>query len=248
MKRLLCLVALLSVAAMPAFAAPEHRVSPANFASDFQTLPAVANVTGAGGAVFQTYVSILNPTPAAFPVAVSLFDANGTRRDATINLAAGELKTFDNFLAEVFNFTGAGAATFAAPTPADRFILNAEVWTSGTRFTTTLPVVEFPGSTSPAYAAGVTVSSSKRTNVGCFNQSGVASTVRVTVFDKSGAITLGSQNLNLAANGWFQTAVPTIVSDGYIKFEPSEPAICYAVVVDNVTNDGSVIAAVEYAP
>src|SRR5688572_19296571 len=96
MKRLLCLVALLSVAAMPAFAAPAHRVSPTNFASDFQTIPAVANVTGAGGAVFQTYVSLLNPTPAAFSVEVSLFDANGTKRDATINLAAGELKTFDN--------------------------------------------------------------------------------------------------------------------------------------------------------
>src|ERR1044071_4534990 len=99
MKRLLCLVALLSIAAMPALSAPARRVSPANFASDFQTLPAVANVTGAGGAVFQTYVSIMNPTPMAFPVEVSLFDSNGTRRDATINIAAGELKTFDNFLA-----------------------------------------------------------------------------------------------------------------------------------------------------
>src|SRR5436190_7913035 len=93
MKRLVYLTALTLVAAMPLFAQPALRTATRNFASDYQTIPVVANVAGVGGSRFQTYVSIFNPTSSAFSVTASLFDANGTRKDATINLAAGELKS-----------------------------------------------------------------------------------------------------------------------------------------------------------
>ena len=46
----------------------------------------------------------------AGPVTATLYDASGTKRTALIPLAAGELKTFTNFLDAVFSgFTGAGA-------------------------------------------------------------------------------------------------------------------------------------------
>src|SRR5688500_1324813 len=99
MKKLICLAALLAVAAaMPAFSQSARRAVPQDFASDFQTVPAMGNTTGFGGTRFVTYVALFNPTSSAFNVLVSLYDANGTKREATIPLAANELKTYTNFL------------------------------------------------------------------------------------------------------------------------------------------------------
>ena len=245
MKKLICLIALIAVA-LPTFAKRAPRTQ--SFASDFLTVPVMANTTGVSGVVFQTYVSILNPTSSAFSVNVSLYNAAGTKTDAVITLAAGEQKTYANFLDAVFHATGGGAVTFRSDNPANRFIVDAEVWTSGSRYGTSIPALEFAGSDSPAFAPGVTVSAASRTNVGCFNQSGAANSITASVRDASGAMTLGSVTLNLAAHAWGQTALSTIVSNGYVEFEPSDTAVCYAVVIDNDTNDGRFISAAEYRP
>lgn len=248
MKRLICLVAL-TIIAIPGFAQSVKRTPRAlDFASDFQTVPVMANTIGAGGAVFETYVAILNPTPSAFTVDVSLYDAAGTAHDAVIELGAGELKTFDNFLDTVFDFTGGGAVTFRSANSNERFIVSAEVWTDGGRYGTSIPALEFAGSDSPSFAPGVTVNTETRTNVGCFNETNAVNNVTATILDATGHLTLGTVNLNLAANAWSQTAVNTVVSDGYIRFTPSDAAVCYAVVVDNFTNDGRFISASEYRP
>lgn len=223
------------------------------FASDFQTVPVVANVAGIGGA-FQSYVAIFNPTSSAFSVTATLYDANGTKRTALIPLAAGELKTYTNFLDAVFNgFIGGGAVTFSSPdtsggTRNNRFIVNTEVRTAGTRYSTPIPVLEFAGSGSRSFAPGITVDSNTRTNIGCFDQSGAANSVKATILDNTGKQTIGTVTLNLAANGWGQTAVNSIVSNGNVQFDPTDSAVCYAVVVDNATNDGRFISAAEYKP
>ena len=90
--------------------------------------------------------------------------------------------------------------------------------------------------------------SNTRTNVGCFDQSGAPNHVKATILDSTGQQTLGSVDLNLAGHGWGQTAVNTIVSGGYVRFQPDDSAVCYAVVVDNTTNDGRLISAAEYRP
>jgi hypothetical protein len=250
MKRLIMMIFALAMAT-PLFAQRAQR--PLDFASDLSTVPVMGNTPGAFGATFQTYVAILNPTANAFNVQASLWDAAGVRHDATISLAAGQLKTFQNFLAEVFNVTGGGAVTFSSPqTPGgthnNRFIVSTEVRTSGTHFSTTIPVLEFAGSDSRSFVAGVTVDSNTRTNVGCFNQSANANTVKVTVLDNTGTQTVGTTTLNLPANAWGQTGIGSIVSNGYVQFDPSDSAVCYAVVVDNTTSDGRFISAVEYRP
>jgi hypothetical protein len=250
MKRLIITVFALALAA-PLFA--QQAVRPLDFASDLSTVPVMGNTPGAFGATFQTYVAILNPTANAFNVQASLWDANGVRHDATISLAAGQLKTFQNFLAEVFNVTGGGAVTFSSPqTPGgthnNRFIVSTEVRTSGTHFSTTIPVLEFAGTDSRSFVAGVTVDSNTRTNVGCFNQSANANAIKVTVLDNTGTQTLGTTTLNLPANAWGQTGIGAIVSNGYVQFDPSDSAVCYAVVVDNTTSDGRFISAAEYRP
>jgi hypothetical protein len=241
------------VLALPAVA--QQRTPRAlDFASDFQTVPVMGNVPGINGAVFQTYVAILNPTANAFPVDVTWYDGAGNRKTAMITLAAGELKTYSNFLDTVFQATGGGAVTFRAAESAggthnNRFILNVEVKTAGNRFGTSVPALEFAGTASRSFSPGITVDSTSRTNIGCFNQSDVANRVKVTILDNTGKVTVGTQELNLAANAWAQTGLSSIVvSGGFVQFEPAEAAVCYAVVVDNVTADGRLIMATEYAP
>jgi hypothetical protein len=249
MKRLLIAILALAIAA-PTFAQSVRRL---DFASDFQTIPVMGNTPGAFGSTFQTYVALLNPTPSSYTIQASLWDAQGVGHDASITLAAGELKVFQNFLAEVFNFTGGGAVTLKAPESAggthnNRFIVSTEVRTSGTHYSTTIPALEFAGTNSRSFVAGITVDSSTRTNIGCFNQSAVANTIKATVLDNSGKNVVGTTTLSLPANGWGQTGISSIVSNGYVQFDPSEAAVCYAVIVDNTTSDGRFVSAVEYKP
>lgn len=239
-------LALLLIAATPLFAG-QRTGAQNSFASDFQTVPVMGNTPG-NGATFQTFVAIMNPTSSAFPVVVTLYEPSGATRTATIELAAGELKTFPNFLDALFNhYVGGGAVTFRSSDASRRFIVNAEVWTSGSRYGTSIPALEFAGSSSRSFAPGITVDAQSRTNIGCFNQSGSANNITATVRTSTGAVA-GTVHLNLAANAWGQTGVNTTVSNGYIQFDPQDAAVCYAVVITNATNDGHFITATEYEP
>jgi hypothetical protein len=226
------------------------RTNAAGFASEFQTIPIVASTPGVNGAIFQSYVAILNPTSTAFAVTATFYDANGSKTERMINLAAGEMKTYQNFLREVFNMEGAGSVTLRSTSVFgnNRFIVTSEARTVGTAYSTTVPALEFAGSNSRSFAAGISINSENRTNVGCYNQSAADNTVKVRVLDKSGQQTLGSFDLQLAPNGWRQAPVSTVVADGVITFEPTEAAVCYAVVVNNTTHDGRFISSVEYTP
>jgi len=235
--------------AMPAFPQPKERARrESSFASDYQTVPVMGNTPGLAGATFQTYVALLNPTSSSFPIDVTLYDGAGVQHTAVITLAAGELKTYPNFLDAVFHFTGGGAVTFHSADATRRFIVSTEVRTSGSRYGTSIPALEFAGTSSRSFSAGITVDANTRTNVGCFNQSNAANIVKATIYDNSGSQVLGSLSLSLPANGWGQSPVSTIVSGGYVRFDPQDSAVCYAVVVDNTTNDGRFVSAAEYQP
>jgi hypothetical protein len=110
-----------------------------------------------------------------------------------------------------------------------------------------LPTLEFPGTDSRSFSVGITVDASNRANVGCFNESKAANTVTATVFDGTGAQVTTLQ-LQLGPNTLGQKAVSAAVSGGYVRFDPSGPASCYAVVANNTTNDARFISAVEYTP
>lgn len=249
MKRLLTLTACVAAVVLTTSAYAQRRIA-TNFASDFQTVPVMANVPGVGGQ-FQSYVALLNPTSSSFAVNATLYDSTGVPREATITLGPGELKTYTNFLDTVFRFSGGGTVTFASAETAggthnNRFIVSTEI--TSNRYNTMVPVLEFPGTSSRSFSAGITVDSRTRTNVGCHNQSGVANRITATIYDASGRSALGTATLDLAPHAWGQTAVTAIVSNGYVQFDPQEAAVCYAVVVDNATNDGRFINANEYQP
>lgn len=252
MKRLICLTALALAVGSTALAQTARRSSN-SFASDFQTIPVMANIPGANGSNFQTYVSLLNPTSSSFPVTATLYDTNGTKTDKVINLAAGELKTYTNFLSEVFNYSGGGAVTFRTPDTAggtrnNRIIVDTEIRETGTRYGTSIPALEFAGTGSRAFSGSINVSSNWRTNIGCFNQSSSPNMVTATVRDATGTQVLGTVTLRLAPNAWSQAPVTSVVNSGYVQFDPQDAALCYAVVVDNSTNDGRFIPAAEYQP
>ncbi|HEY2093028.1 MAG TPA: hypothetical protein VGJ81_14170 [Thermoanaerobaculia bacterium] len=225
-----------------------------SFASDFHTIPVAGNVVGVAGARFQTRVTLLNPTSSTFPVQATLYDTTGTAHNAVLSLAPGEVKTFENFLGAVFDgYTGGGAVTLEAATTAggthnNRFIVDAESYTTGTGYGTVIPVLEFAGSSSRSFAPGVTVNSNARTNVGCFNQGTTTNTISATVHDSSGQTTVGTVTLVLPPNAWGQTAVTSVVSDGSVQFDPTDNAVCYAVIVQNATNDAHLVMASEYQP
>lgn len=253
MRKILIFAALLF--AVPLFAQSARRgTTMDSFASDFHTVPVMGNVTGVGGAHFQTRVSLLNPTASTFLVQATLYDTTGTAHNAVLNLAPGEVKTFQNFVGDVFSgFSGGGAVTLQAADTAggthnNRFIVDAESYTTGTHYGTVIPVLEFPGSSSRSFAPGVTVDANTRTNIGCFNESSSTNTVKATVHDATGQTTVGTVTLTLPANAWGQTAVTSTVSDGSIQFDPSDAAVCYAVVLQNSTNDAHFIMASEYTP
>ena len=257
MRKTLIVIAALLFAA-PLFAQTQNalrRGTPMDsFASDFHTIPVAGNVVGVGGARFQTRVSLLNPTANAFDIQATLYDPTGTATNAVLHLAPGQEKTFQNFLGDVFNgYTGGGAVTLqstgtAGGTHNNRFIVDAESYTTGTRYGTVIPILEFAGTGSRSFAPGITVDSNTRTNVGCFNQGSSTNTITATVHDSTGATTVGTVTLTLPPNAWGQVAVTSVVSDGSIQFDPTDNAVCYAVVVQNATNDAHLVMASEYQP
>lgn len=254
MKRTLIYTALaLSFIAVPMFAqAPSQPVN-FDFASDFSTIPVAANVPGLNG-TFQTYMAIYNPTSATIPVTVTIYDAAGTTHQATITINAGETKTYTNFLDAIFpGFTGGAAVTLATPLSAggthnNRIIATSEVRTSGTHFSTAVPTLEFAGSSSRSFAPGITVDANSRTNVGCFNQGDTTNAIKATVLNGTGQTVGSPATLTLAPHAWGQTAITASVTGGSVQFDPTDSAVCYAVVVDNSTGDGRFISATEYTP
>jgi hypothetical protein len=223
-------------------------------ASTSVVVPSVANVTGLTGSVFRSRISLLNPTAFTYPIQATFHDVSGNMSKVNITMAAGQMRVYDNFLGDVFGTTGAGSVRFesrqiAGGSPNFQFVVNAEVWTvvSSGRYGTTVATLIGGASTSESYSAGIRVDSDFRSNVGCFNDSASANTVIADVFDGSNNL-ITSVTLAVPPNAWLQTAVAANLSAGYVRFRPSQPAYCFAVVVNNTTNDGHFIPATEFTP
>ena len=54
--------------------------------------------------------------------------------------------------------------------------------------------------------------------------------------------------LTVGGGSWTQVALSSPVSGGYIRWRPVSAAYCYAVVVNNTSNDGTFIPAINYVP
>lgn len=231
--------------------------SQAASASPVITIPVMTNAPGALGGVFKTKVVIFNPTISSYPVEVSLYGANGFVAKTTINLSAGQVRNYENFLAEVFTYTGAGTVNFdslslAGGNPNLKFLVSAEVYIDSPngRFKTVVstgPPLDPVSPTAIAYSIGITVDGDNRTNIGCFNTSFSTNVINADVYDSANRL-VTTIVLTVGGGSWTQVSLPNSVSGGYIRWRPVNAAYCYAVVVNNTSNDGTFIPAVSYVP
>lgn len=226
-------------------------------ASPFFLFPATANATGQFNAVFRTRLTIANPTPLPMTVTARLYADTGLVGTQSIDLQANHTRNYDNVLADVFGFTGGGSLELSTPTNLQQlFVASAEVYVDGAngRFSTaTEPIlpIDFAGNAEDgtfAYSTGVLVDASNRSNAGCVNLSGspVSVTWRVTPPGPGGiSQTIGTTNtFNLATGQRIQQGIAVNVNRGTIVWQASKAGVfCFAVNVNNVSNDGSLLPA-----
>jgi hypothetical protein len=244
MKKVATPLAILLIALNGLGAGPKR--SAQLFSSSFAVVPSTANVPGLFGAVWKTQVELFNPTTSTYSVQVSLYDKTGKVKEVSIDMAAGQVRNYANFLSDVFSYSGAGALKFDSGSDQNQFVLDASVYTdtANGRYITPVAALNFDASNFASYSLGIIIDSSARTNIGAFNQTPSANTVTAELYDSSGTL-VNTFTLTLASQGWNQVAISSNVTGGYIKFIPTLPAYCFAVVVNNTSNDGNFIQAAE---
>ena len=251
-----CIVFLLWMAVMSGSELVPPKSNIAN-ASPFITIPVMTNAPGALGGVFKTKVVLFNPTIFSFPVEISFYGTNGFLTKTAITLTAGQIRNYENFLADVFSLVGAGTVSFDSLSLSGgnsnlRFLVSAEVYMDSEkgRFKTVVstgPPLDSVSPTVAAYSTGITVDADTRTNIGCFNTSINTNVIIAEVYDSSNR-PVTTVSLTVGGGSWTQVPLPNTVSGGYIRWRPTNEAYCYAVVVNNTSNDGTFVPAANYVP
>lgn len=212
------------------------------------TVPGIAKAPGQNGTSFVSDLVVMNGGSVSTTVTFSLAPAGLTPRDYI--LGAGASLTVRDVVTSSF---GAGQAVGAVILAADQpLVVRGRTYntaSSGT-FGVALPVVEesrFLVSGDKADSLGVSQDSladrGYRTNIAVFFPDPAGGSATVTLYDAAGN-KQGQQDFALDAAGFQQLGVGKIVAGGLATGRAeisvtSGRAAGYAVVVDNVTGDGS---------
>jgi hypothetical protein len=207
-------------------------------------LPTSANVNGQFGAVFKTKVSIFNAVNATYNIRAGLSTSGGEIAHTFIPIAPGQTVTYNNFLSDVFGYYGGGAIDLDSSNSGYLFIVSSQVYvdTLGGRYTTSVQFADDLGAiipSRPGFVVGISVNSARRTNIGCASNSGFDQTITFQAYNASYSLVGNPFSFNLAAFGWAQYSVNLSLTNGGIHIEATENAVCYAVEVDNISNDGT---------
>jgi hypothetical protein len=244
-KKLLVLASVL-ILTTPLLAGEVHARSVAPLvvgATSHLLLPTSAFANGQYGAVFKTRITVANVTSSPYSIRAGFSTAAGEVAVSTFTILAYETRTWDNFLSAVLQVSGAGAIDFDSGDAAYRFIVSAQVYVDGPngRFSTAVQSADEAGtilSSRPGYVIGISANSFDRTNLGCASDSPSAQTITADVYSPSNTY-LGSLSFNMNPWGWTQVGVDIPVTDGIMVINSTQRAVCYGVVVDNVSNDGT---------
>jgi hypothetical protein len=207
-------------------------------------LPTSANVTGQFNAVFKTKVSIFNAVNASYSIRAGLSVGSGEIAHTSIPIAPGQTITFNNILSDVFGYTGGGAIDLDSGNSGFVFIVNSQVYvdTIAGRYTTAVQFADDFGDITPlrpGYVVGVSVNSLFRVNVGCASNSGFPQTITFQAFDANN-FAVGSQaTFTLAGYGWAQLSANFVLTNGGVYITASDNAVCFAIEVNNISNDGT---------
>ncbi len=207
-------------------------------------LPTSANVHGAFGAFFKTKVSIFNAVNATYEIRVGLSVSSGEIDHVFIALGPGQTRTFNNILDDLFGYTGGAAIDLDSGNSSLVFIVNSQVYvdTVNGRYTTTVQFADDLGDITPSragYVIGVSVNSTKRTNVGCASNSSNFQTITFQAFDANNFAVGSAFSFTLSPFGWAQYAANFSLTNGGIYITASDNAVCFGVEVDNTSNDGT---------
>ena len=213
-------------------------------------IPTAANAQGLSGARFKTRLTLTSFGSArAGSIRLQVLPSvakEGPSR--SLVLSPGGTATLDDVLGDV-GYEG-GAAIELAYAEDEPIYVTAEVYADSPvgRYTTVVPVITEPLNDLRLVTSGIRSDSAYRTNLGCSSVVGSEYVVSAEVHAADGS-NLGTLSLVVPPRGWVQTPVPFPVSNGYVVWNwtrwlgPGTPSgiSCFAVVVDNKTNDGSLL-------
>ena len=226
-------------------------------ASATYMVPAMASAPGQFGAYFKTKVVLTNATEFSYPIYATLYNNNGKVKRVSLQMQPHQTVCWDDFLSQAMGYAGAGAMYFdswyAPPNGSYKYayVLTAEVYSEspGGRYKTLVSDgpewIRQQGGNVP-YNIGINVSATERTNIGALNFfSSKSLAVTAEVFDASGTL-IETVQFNLRPAGWEQKALTVPVTNGTIRWKMPDDAYLYAVTVDNTSNDGTMMPAVDY--
>jgi hypothetical protein len=212
----------------------------------------VAHTSGEHNTEWRTKLTVLNTAEAPNRATLSyLYGSSAV--PATIELGAGELRAWDDVVADLFGVANesSGAIRIDADEPV---VVNARTFNASAQgtFGQSMPAVE-PGDAMGFGQVGrlplLSNTSAFRTNVGFLNLGDSRAEVRITLHDASGAV-LGSTRLQVPAGRWrqlndvFGAVGAGEVADGYATVELlSEGGSVWgcASVIDNASGDPTMV-------
>ena len=268
MKRLVACAALLVSLGWPAFSETppaerdQHELG-LPVPSPLAVIPTSANTRGRFGAHFKTRVVIDNSTPKDISITQILFGPQGIVDQRTRRLRRFSYVVLDNFLEQIFGYSGNGAVFFWADPNIDvndpgsfdpdrfvnspyKFSLTAEVYTDSPngRFSTTVVngIVPLVDERTSASISGITVNESQRANLGTFNLSENSNVITAEVVDSRTRTLLEVIEFQMRPFSWQQKPINVSVDPGKIHWEiQGGLAYLWAVTVDNRSNDGTLV-------
>lgn len=237
-------------------------------ATNSYVLASSANVQGLFGAYFKTRVVLVNPNLSAMRIQIKAATPSGPLSPKTVALAPGEVRVSTNVLDEVFQYTGGAALLFQTdPDSVDSlapFLLTAEVYVEGPSGRTSTPLqvlgsedrVASSEDVGSSLSPGVVIDANNRASVGCVNFDPSPATITASLPASpgpGGATTPWSNTFSLQPQQWQQVSVglTSAPSGSTVSFRSSGPTqylYCYAVNVNNGSNDGTQIPAIYVVP
>jgi hypothetical protein len=181
---------------------------------------------------------------ASYDIRVGLSNRSGEIAHTFVSLAPGQTLTFNNILGDLFGYTGGGAIDLDSGNTSFVFVVNSQVYVDspGGRYTTAVQFADDLGAITPSrpgWVVGISVNSLRRTNVGCASNTSIPQTITFQGFDANN-FTVGSPlTFTLAGFGWDQFGANFFLTNGGVQITTTGNAVCYAVEVDNTSNDGT---------
>jgi len=259
-------IGLLALALLSGAALSEDRVfhsrSPLSVVDTSYTFPSSANTQGIG-AYFKTRMVFVNPSSSPMTVNALLSTPSGPVGPQAITLAAGQTKVYENFLSDVFGYTGGAAIRVAESTGNRFFIATGEVYADGPngRYSTAIfglstdDRVASVSESGLSLSVGLRVDAANRANFGCANADGSSVSVQADFYTSAGgsATPATSLQLDLAANAWSQAPIPVTDEEINVRFRTfgvsgTIGVYCWGVNVNNQSADGLWVPAVYVLP